>query len=237
MLFHSLEPAQLQKVKANNGTLTLSCRVAVVHTIKPVIDIVSDCAIHIYQQIHQRQQYLQKGPGDSWHIPSSEIRKQKCVERKGIHYSSSGNRNHKRTGKSAAMWFPSPSSPRPSDLRRAEGMDVFDLENMSCLLFCRLSKTLLWFAGSLHVLICKMRAKKSIRSITLLAKTVWLPHYAHALLSAGGHRSFCILGTNPELTRDGRRKATRKLIRYSCRLVFLLSLISKLDAKRMEIDA
>lgn len=43
-----------------------------VHTIKPIIDIISDAAIHIYQEIHQRQQNLQKGPGDSWHIPSSE---------------------------------------------------------------------------------------------------------------------------------------------------------------------
>lgn len=73
MLSHSLEPAQLQMVKASDGALTLSCRVAVVHTIKPVIDIISDSAIHTYQHIHQRQQYLQKGPGDSWHIPSSEV--------------------------------------------------------------------------------------------------------------------------------------------------------------------
>lgn len=72
MLFHSLEPAQLQMVKASKGALSLHCGVAVVHTIKPVIDIISDSAIHIYQWIHQRQQCLQKGLGDSWYIPSSE---------------------------------------------------------------------------------------------------------------------------------------------------------------------
>ncbi|XP_023566781.1 kelch-like protein 29 isoform X2 [Octodon degus] len=44
--------------------------------------------------------------------------------------------------------------------------------------------------------------------VPLLPKTntVWLPHDARTLLSVGGHRGFCILGTNPELTRDGRRK-------------------------------
>lgn len=73
MLFQSLEPVRLQMVKASNGALPLHCGVAVVLTIKPIIDIISDSAIHIYQEIHQRQQNLQKGPGDSWHIPSSEV--------------------------------------------------------------------------------------------------------------------------------------------------------------------
>lgn len=73
MLFQSLEPMQLQMVKASHGALTLHSGVAVVHTIKPAIDIISDSAIHIYQEVHQRQQNLQKWPGDSWHIPSSEV--------------------------------------------------------------------------------------------------------------------------------------------------------------------
>ncbi|ELK14013.1 hypothetical protein PAL_GLEAN10020193 [Pteropus alecto] len=38
------------------------------------------------------------------------------------------------------------------------------------------------------------------------SKTVWPPGDAHTVLSVGGHRGFCILGTNPEFARDGRRK-------------------------------
>lgn len=69
-----LKPAQRQMVQAHDRELSLDRGVAVVSTIKPVIDIISDSAIHIYQQqIHQRQQYLQKEPGDSWHILSSEV--------------------------------------------------------------------------------------------------------------------------------------------------------------------
>lgn len=60
-------------VQAHNRALSLYCGIAVVYTIKPVIDIIPDSAIHIYQQIHQRQQYLQKEPGDSWQILSSEV--------------------------------------------------------------------------------------------------------------------------------------------------------------------
>lgn len=37
-------------------------------------------------------------------------------------------------------------------------------------------------------------------------EAVWLPGDARAWLTVGGHRGFCILGTNPELARDGRRK-------------------------------
>lgn len=36
-------------------------------------------------------------------------------------------------------------------------------------------------------------------------ETVW-PGDAQAVLSVGGHRDFCILGTNPELARDGQQK-------------------------------
>nr|XP_033694101.1 uncharacterized protein LOC117307833 [Tursiops truncatus] len=37
-------------------------------------------------------------------------------------------------------------------------------------------------------------------------ETAWPPGDVHAVLSVGGHRGFCILGTNPELARDGRCK-------------------------------
>ncbi|KAL0620675.1 putative uncharacterized protein C8orf49 [Plecturocebus cupreus] len=48
-------------------------------------------------------------------------------------------------------------------------------------------------------------------------ETVWLPGDAHALLSVGGHRGFRILGTNPELARDGWCKRLTQLPRLECR--------------------
>ncbi|XP_070090945.1 uncharacterized protein [Equus przewalskii] len=44
------------------------------------------------------------------------------------------------------------------------------------------------------------------RSRAARPETVWPPGDVHAVLSVGGHRGFCILGTNPELARDGQRK-------------------------------
>ncbi|XP_049760578.1 kelch-like protein 29 isoform X3 [Elephas maximus indicus] len=46
---------------------------------------------------------------------------------------------------------------------------------------------------------------------TSCPQTVWPPGSSHAALSVGGHRGFCILGTNPELARDGRHKQVRAL--------------------------
>ncbi|KAI4547304.1 hypothetical protein MG293_003859 [Ovis ammon polii] len=43
-------------------------------------------------------------------------------------------------------------------------------------------------------------------------KTAWPPGDAHVVLSVGGCRGFCILGTNPELARDGRCKRCRLIL-------------------------
>lgn len=43
-------------------------------------------------------------------------------------------------------------------------------------------------------------------SALLFFQAVWLPGDARAWLSSVGHQGVCILGTNPELARDGPRK-------------------------------